>query len=76
MKCLTCGQEIIQPTRGRKKEYCSKECRDIENFWHAFEGRFDSRPIEAEKLKLWKSRLFNLANCKEATSHEELKLQY
>lgn len=63
--CITCGNEIEQvqgKKGGRPKDYCTRECREIENFWIVFEKKISEKDLTKEKKMQWRSRLMQVGN--------------
>lgn len=61
--CPVCGSSFEQNTTGRKKEYCSLNCQELNKFLSAFENRFlKIKTMSNESKKSMRSKLFSLAN--------------
>ena len=67
--CSVCGNECKQSEgqRGRPSQYCSKNCREVENYYLAFEKRLRECKLWPGSVHNWRSRLFYLANEQKAT---------
>ena len=62
-KCATCGTDFEQNTTGRKKEYCSLNCQELNKYLSAFENKFlKIKTMDKQSIKNIRSRLFSLAN--------------
>lgn len=62
-ECSVCGLEFEQNTTGKKKEYCSLNCQELNKFLSAFETRFlKVQSMDDESIKQIRSKLFSLAN--------------
>ena len=61
--CPVCGSDFEQNTVGRKKEYCSLNCQELNKFLSAFEDRFlRVLTMDEKAIKQIRSKLFSLAN--------------
>jgi len=64
-KCITCGRDIIQNNNskgGRPKDYCGKDCREIENHYQYVEKLLRKKKMMKHKRVQWKGRLMNIGN--------------
>lgn len=66
-KCRICGalyENRPKGSRGRPKEYCSKSCRDLENYFLAFEKTLweVSGRLTNEARSKWINRIMTLRN--------------
>lgn len=69
--CPICGASYHNVSKGRTKEYCSDDCRDLNKFLSAFETRLlkiDFKGLTSNRLK---SRLFLIANNLHCVSKEK-----
>lgn len=72
MKCIVCGNPIsydclddcgyYKVPLGRKKDYCSANCREYNKFFNALQKRLDNMSPTDEAKRLLKGQLFRLAN--------------
>ena len=57
--CLACGKEIVQPMTGRKRKFCSDECR--RSWWSAHQDDLKKKPTARSPLPLTAIRTENTA---------------
>lgn len=60
--CPICGAVYQNQKKGRTKDYCSDNCRDVNKFLSAFETRLFKVDFKGSYSNSMKSRLFLLAN--------------
>lgn len=63
--CSVCGSEVVQANGkkgGRPREYCSKSCREMENYWLAFEKIYRDKDMKQGSISNWKNRMFSIMN--------------
>jgi len=62
MNCLFCGSEFEQNKKGRKRDYCTKECQLCNNHYNRFLSSLEFIRFTVERKKIFKGDLFALVN--------------
>ena len=60
--CPICGAVYQNQKKGRTKDYCSDNCRDVNKFLSAFETRLLKVDFKGSFSNSMKSRLFLISN--------------
>lgn len=61
--CPICGGEFEVNTKGRRKEYCSKNCQEMSKFLSAFEDRFlKTKTFTKDAKRSMRSRVMSMLN--------------
>lgn len=63
LKCPICGNEFFNIRRGRVKEYCSTDCKNINSFLNSIESKLIGICFKSEAdKKALKSRIWSISN--------------
>ncbi len=60
--CPVCGQHLSEQERGRPKQYCSKECRDLNNYMIATRNALMKVNFRPKKKSEMIGEIFRMAN--------------
>lgn len=62
-KCNVCGNTFINSGRGRTREYCNDDCKNINSFLNSIESKLIGICFKSEAdKKALKSRIWSISN--------------
>ena len=60
--CVFCGTSFLQNKKGRKKDYCTKECQITNKYYNLFRDNVENISFTFSKKKILKGDLFSLVS--------------